>query len=78
MRVTLGITLRTEVTRMSILAWWAIPVAVALLTGALMTLRGRRLPVRKSFEEVEHFQRFRDAMARPTGKTRRRRSRSTA
>ena len=48
---------------MSILAWWAIPVAVALLTGALMTLRGRRPRVRGSFEEIEHFQRFRDALA---------------
>jgi hypothetical protein len=63
---------------MSILAWWAIPVAMALLTGALMTLRGRRPSVRKSFEEVEHFQRFRDAMERPRGKTGRRRPRSTA
>ena len=63
---------------MSILAWWAIPVAVALLTGALMTLRGRRPHARRSFEEVEHFRRFRDAMERPQGKTVRRRPRSTA
>ncbi|GAA0362192.1 hypothetical protein NE235_22325 [Actinoallomurus spadix] len=63
---------------MSILAWWAIPVAVALLTGALMTLRGRRPRVRGSFEEVEHFQRFRAALERPRRKTRGRRPRSTA
>ena len=63
---------------MSILAWWAIPVAIALLTGALMTLRGRRPPVRRSFEEIEHFQRFRAALERPDGKTPRRRRRSTA
>ncbi len=63
---------------MSILAWWAIPVAVALLTGALMTLRGRRPRMRRSFEEIEHFQRFRDAMERPRRKTRGRRPRSTA
>ncbi|MCO5973929.1 MULTISPECIES: hypothetical protein [Actinoallomurus] len=63
---------------MSILAWWAIPVAVALLTGALMTLRGRRPRVRGSFEEIEHFKRFRDALEGPRRKTRGRRPRSTA
>ena len=63
---------------MSILAWWAIPVAVALLTGAVLTLRGRRPPVRRSFEEIEHFQRFRDAMERPRSETQGRRPRSTA
>lgn len=64
---------------MSILAWWAVPLAVALLTGALLTLRGRAgRSKRRPFEEIEHFQRFRDAMARPTGTTARRHPRSTA
>lgn len=63
---------------MSILAWWAVPLAVALLTGALLTLRGRSRSRRRPFEEIEHYQRFRDAMERPPGKAPRRRPRSTA
>lgn len=63
---------------MSIVVWWAAPLAVALLTGALLALRGRRRSSRRPFEEIEHFQRFRDAMERPPGATVRRRPRSTA
>ena len=64
---------------MSILAWWAVPLTVALLTGALLALRGRgRRSSRRPFEEIEHFQRFRDAIERPPGATARRRRRSTA
>lgn len=51
---------------MSIVAWWAVPLAVALLTGALLALRGRgRRSARRPFEEIERFQRFRAAMERP-------------
>lgn len=63
---------------MSILAWWAVPLAVALLTGAFMTLRGRARSGYRTFEEIEHFQRFRDAMERSPGTTPRPRPRSTA
>jgi hypothetical protein len=64
---------------MSILARWAVPLGVALLTGALLTLLGRsRRSSRRPFEEIEHFQRFRDAMERPPGVPARRRPRSTA
>lgn len=49
---------------MSVVAWWAIPVAVALLAGAAMMMRDHRPHVRGSFEEIEHFRHFRDALKR--------------
>lgn len=62
---------------MSIVAWWGVPLAVALLTGAVLALRGRPgRSARRPFEGIEHFQRFRDAIERPP--TARRHPRSTA
>ncbi|MCW2948756.1 MAG: hypothetical protein JWR24_5473 [Actinoallomurus sp.] len=52
---------------MSVLAWWVVPVAVALLAGAVVTLWGRRPRIRGSFEEVEYFQRFLEALEREDG-----------
>jgi hypothetical protein len=49
---------------MAVVAWWAIPVAVALLAGAAMMARDHRPRVRGSFEEIEHFRHFRDALKR--------------
>lgn len=49
---------------MSVLAWWVVPVAVALLAGAAVTLWGRRPRIRGSFEEVEYFQKFLGALER--------------
>jgi hypothetical protein len=64
---------------MSILAWWVVPVAVALLTGAVVTLWGRRPRIRRSFEEVEYFRSFLDALgAQEEEETPRRSDRSTA
>lgn len=40
---------------MSILAWWVVPVAVALFLGAVIHLWGRRPRFRRSFEDVEGF-----------------------
>jgi hypothetical protein len=53
---------------MSIVAWWAIPVAVALLVGAATMVRDHRPHVRGSFEEIEHFRHFRDALKRQNAK----------
>jgi hypothetical protein len=53
-----------EVTCMSIVAWWVIPVVVALLTGAATVLRDHRPHVRGSFEEIEDFRLFREALKR--------------
>jgi hypothetical protein len=47
---------------MSVLAWWVVPVAVALLVGAAVNLWGRRPRIRGSFEEVEYFRRFLGAL----------------
>jgi hypothetical protein len=49
---------------MSVVAWWVIPVAVALLVGAAMVTRDRRPHVRGSFEEIEDFRHFREALRR--------------
>jgi hypothetical protein len=49
---------------MAVLAWWIVPVAVALLAGAVVTLWGRRPRIRGSFEDVEYFQRFLNALER--------------
>jgi hypothetical protein len=54
-----------EVTLMSIVAWWVIPVAVALIAGAVVVLHDHHRPhVRGSFEEVEDFRHFREALRR--------------
>jgi hypothetical protein len=49
---------------MSVLAWWVIPVTVALLVGAIVRMWGRRPRFRRSFEEVECFRSFLDALGR--------------
>jgi ABC-type Fe3+ transport system permease subunit len=49
---------------MSVLAWWVIPVTVALLVGAIVRTWGRRPRFRRSFEEVEYFKSFLNALAR--------------
>jgi hypothetical protein len=49
---------------MAVLAWWVVPVAIALLAGAVVTLWGRRPRIRGSFEDVEYFRRFLKALAR--------------
>jgi hypothetical protein len=54
---------------MSVLAWWVVPVAVALLAGALVSLWGRRPRIRGSFEEVEYFRRFLGALERQQGES---------
>lgn len=63
---------------MSILAWWVVPVAVALLAGAVVTLWGRRPRMRRSFEEVEYFRAFLDALEAQEEEAPRRSDRSTA
>jgi hypothetical protein len=59
---------------MSIVAWWVIPVVVALLAGAATVLRDHRPHIRGSFEEIERFRHFREALKRqnaePTGSRR--------
>jgi hypothetical protein len=49
---------------MSVLAWWVIPVTIALLVGAIVRMWGRRPRFRRSFEEVEYFRSFLDALGR--------------
>lgn len=63
---------------MSILAWWIVPVVVALLAGAVMALRGRGPRFGSAFEEIEHFHTFLDALARQQDETAHRSRRSTA
>ena len=63
---------------MSVLAWWVVPVTVALFAGAIVHLWGRRPRFRRSFEEVEYFRRFLNALQRHTGERTRRGGRSTA
>jgi hypothetical protein len=47
---------------MSVLAWWVIPVTVALIVGAIVRMWGRRPRFGRSFEEVEYFHRFLTAL----------------
>lgn len=63
---------------MAVLAWWVVPVTVALLAGAIIHLWSRRPRFRRSFEEVERFHRFLLALKRRRGGKARRRGRSTA
>jgi hypothetical protein len=63
---------------MSVLAWWVIPVTVALLVGGLVRVWGRRPRFRRSFEEVEAFHGFLNALKRSRGDGPRRGGRSTA
>lgn len=63
---------------MSILAWWVIPVVVALLVGAIIRLWGRRPRFRRSFEDVEHFHGFLRALKRHSGESARPDGGSTA
>jgi hypothetical protein len=43
---------------MGVLAWWILPVAIALAVGAVVSMWGKRPHIRGSFEEVEAFHRF--------------------
>jgi len=63
---------------MAVLAWWVVPVTVALIVGAIIHLWGRRPRFRRSFEEVEYFRRFLNALKRHYAERARRRGRSTA
>jgi hypothetical protein len=64
---------------MAVLAWWVVPVAVALLAGVIVHLWGRRPRFRhSSFEEVEYFRRFLNALKRHTVDRARRGGRTTA
>jgi hypothetical protein len=63
---------------MSVLAWWVVPVTVALLVGAIIRMWGRRPRFRRSFEEVEGFQSFLLALKRTTVDRARRGDRPTA
>lgn len=49
---------------MSVLAWWVVPMVMSLIAGVAVTLWGRRTPthVRGSFEEMEYFHRFLNAL----------------
>lgn len=63
---------------MTVLAWWVVPVTVALFAGAIVHLWGRRPRFWRSFEEVECFRRFLNALKRPSAERARRGGRSTA
>ena len=63
---------------MAVVAWWVVPVTVALVAGMVVQLWGRRPRLRHSFEEVEYFRRFLNALKRHTMERARRRGRSTA
>jgi hypothetical protein len=43
---------------MAVLAWWIVPVAIALFVGAIVSMWGKRPRIRGAFEDVEHFHRF--------------------
>jgi hypothetical protein len=63
---------------LSVLAWWVIPVTVALLVGGIIRVWGRRPRFRRSFEEVEVFHTFLNALKRDSVDRARRDGRSTA
>jgi hypothetical protein len=63
---------------MSVLAWWVVPVTVALLVGAIVRVWGRRPRFRRSFEEVEYFQNFLNALKRHSTERAERDDRTTA
>ncbi len=63
---------------MTVLAWWVIPVAVALMCGAIGSLWSRRPRIHGSFEEVKHFHRFLGALKRNDAARPRRGGRPTA
>ena len=63
---------------MAVLAWWVVPVTVALLAGLIVHLWGRRPRFRHSFEEVDYFRRFLKTLKRHTVERARRGDRSTA
>ena len=63
---------------MSVLAWWVVPVTVALLVGGIIRVWGRRPRFRRSFEEVEAFHSFLNALKRGSVERARRDGRSTA
>ena len=63
---------------MSVLAWWVVPVTVALIVGAIVHLWGRKPHFRRSFEEVEYFHRFLIALKRHSAERAHRRGRTTA
>lgn len=63
---------------MAVVAWWVVPVMVALIVGVIVHLWGRRPRFRHSFEEVEYFRRFLNALKRRTTERARRGGRSTA
>lgn len=49
---------------MAVLAWWVIPVAFALLLVAIIRFWRRRPRFRRSFEDVEYFHGFLNALKR--------------
>jgi hypothetical protein len=63
---------------LSVLAWWVIPVTVALLAGGIVRVWGRRPRFRRSFEEVEVFHTFLNALKRGSVERPRRDGRWTA
>jgi hypothetical protein len=63
---------------MSVLAWWVVPVAIALIVGGVVRMWGRRPRFRRGFEEVEHFDKFLGALDRHRADRPRRGGRPTA
>jgi hypothetical protein len=63
---------------MAVLAWWVVPVTLALIVGAIIHAWGRRPRRRRGFEEVEYFRRFLNTLKRNSAERARRRGRSTA
>ena len=63
---------------MSVLAWWVVPVAVALFIVGMIRLWRRRPRFRRSFEEVEMFHGFLDALEAQGAESARRDDRPTA
>jgi hypothetical protein len=51
---------------MAVLAWWILPVAIALAVGAVVSMWGKRPHIRGAFEEVEAFHRFLNTLKRQT------------
>lgn len=49
---------------MATLVWSVLPVVVALLVGAAIAIHDHRPRIRGSFEEIEQFRHFREALKR--------------
>lgn len=63
---------------MAVVAWWVVPVTIALFVGAMIHLWGRKPRFQRSFEEVEYFHRFLRTLKRHNAERARRRGRTTA